>query len=420
MDLVRDKVNWGPSEKWTDKYFKKLSNMIFDDTGYTISPNTLKRLLGKIKIDFNSYSPHDATKDALAHFVGYETWDKYKKAIDKDGELVDPENDSEKRIDDQPDTSETQPGSTKKIVLVVAGLAIGIALFFLFSKNDEGEINQITGIDADKVSITSDELGGVVPFTQVVKVDVSEYPDDTFKLTGIELPINVDNDEKIYHIPFTKPGRKSIVLERKGELVKSLKLFAESKYWEFGFSGDQTQFLGIHDKENEQTLFASVQEDEKYQSVKGYAYASYFKRFQVNGENLQFDFYFKSKKKYKTIQCNDVAVVLVGQSGRHRVHIPENGCEGYFSMTFGDKKIKGVHEDLDLQGVKLDTPNHLSLSVENKNFTVFLNDKELVKGVYEKPIGEVLSIEMSFGGIPYVDSLSLKDSDQIFSYSFTK
>ena len=73
---IEKKLNWKKVSLWTDSEYKKLSLLIFDETTISISPQTLKRLFGKVKYK-DDYTTQPATKDALARFLKYADWDAF-------------------------------------------------------------------------------------------------------------------------------------------------------------------------------------------------------------------------------------------------------------------------------------------------------------------------------------------------------
>jgi hypothetical protein len=80
LQKIEEKVDWKPSEQWTDYDFKLLKKQIHSCSGISISTHTLKRLFGKIKYK-SDYTPQHATKDALAQFIGYNSWEDFPKQI---------------------------------------------------------------------------------------------------------------------------------------------------------------------------------------------------------------------------------------------------------------------------------------------------------------------------------------------------
>ena len=74
--LVADTYGKPDSSEWTNGDFIRLSHILYKKTQVQISPNTLKRIFGKIKTDARYY-PQKATRDALAQYVGFADWDRF-------------------------------------------------------------------------------------------------------------------------------------------------------------------------------------------------------------------------------------------------------------------------------------------------------------------------------------------------------
>ncbi|NLU95715.1 hypothetical protein [Chitinophaga sp. Ak27] len=78
LELVEARLNWGPSSEWTTYDFEKLSSIIAETTGVTLSITTLKRLWGKIR--YNNI-PAVTTLNTLAKFAGYDSWREFKQQV---------------------------------------------------------------------------------------------------------------------------------------------------------------------------------------------------------------------------------------------------------------------------------------------------------------------------------------------------
>ena len=76
---VADTYGKPDSSEWTNSDFIRLCSILYKKTHVQISPNTLKRIFGKIKTDARYY-PQKATRDALAQYVGFADWDKFTLA----------------------------------------------------------------------------------------------------------------------------------------------------------------------------------------------------------------------------------------------------------------------------------------------------------------------------------------------------
>jgi len=69
--LFEEKTGWGDSSNWTNQDFLRLSDLIRENTGVTLSHVTLKRVWGKVKYDS---LPNTHTLNTLVQFLGYDSW----------------------------------------------------------------------------------------------------------------------------------------------------------------------------------------------------------------------------------------------------------------------------------------------------------------------------------------------------------
>ncbi|RYG27666.1 MAG: hypothetical protein EOO01_41015, partial [Chitinophagaceae bacterium] len=62
--------------EWTNGDYIRLSSILSRATSVQISPNTLKRIFGKLKTP-ERYFPQRATRDALVQYAGYQNWESF-------------------------------------------------------------------------------------------------------------------------------------------------------------------------------------------------------------------------------------------------------------------------------------------------------------------------------------------------------
>ena len=73
--LYEEKTGWGDSDFWRNQDFLQLSEMIFDQTGISLSHVTLKRIWGKVRYES---LPHTSTLNTLVQFLGYWNWLEFR------------------------------------------------------------------------------------------------------------------------------------------------------------------------------------------------------------------------------------------------------------------------------------------------------------------------------------------------------
>src|SRR6056297_755188 len=77
-ELIEKRVDWGNVDKWTHKHFRKLSELVYKDTGTLLSHNTLKRFWGRVSYKGGASI---STKNALSQFLGYKNWNDFLSQI---------------------------------------------------------------------------------------------------------------------------------------------------------------------------------------------------------------------------------------------------------------------------------------------------------------------------------------------------
>ena len=78
LQLIEERLNWGPSQNWANYDFEKLGSAIEDKTEVVLSITTLKRIWGKVKYD---HSPTLTTLNTLTRFLDYDDWRSFTKSI---------------------------------------------------------------------------------------------------------------------------------------------------------------------------------------------------------------------------------------------------------------------------------------------------------------------------------------------------
>ena len=73
---IADKFGKPVFAEWTNGDYIRLSSILLHATSVQISPNTLKRIFGKLKTP-ERYYPQKATRDALVQYLGYGDWDLF-------------------------------------------------------------------------------------------------------------------------------------------------------------------------------------------------------------------------------------------------------------------------------------------------------------------------------------------------------
>jgi len=213
---IEKKLRWEKVSFWTDNEFRKLSNLIYEDTSISISPQTLKRLFGKVKYK-EVYKTQPATKDALARFLNYADWDDFIRdqshSIATYLSLI---------------TNRISGGHGKRrSLLVLLAIVFIIASIFI-----------ISDLKDKPVTFYAENLTGVVPHTVSFHLDISKFRNKDIYLdldeNEAENQANMELLDKhltlINHC-FESPGFYNVRLSSKGKVLASAKIHVLSEGW---------------------------------------------------------------------------------------------------------------------------------------------------------------------------------------------
>lgn len=71
LHTIERQLDWGDSGQWQSRDFDKVSQLILDKTGVSLSASTLKRVWGRVQY---GSAPSAVTLDALARFAGFDNF----------------------------------------------------------------------------------------------------------------------------------------------------------------------------------------------------------------------------------------------------------------------------------------------------------------------------------------------------------
>src|SRR6185436_11411732 len=162
--LIEQKLNWRPAEEWRNYEFTELTEKILDSTSVNLSATTLKRVFGKLKYES---LPSSATLNALAAYLGFESWMQFKSTNPLEQETV--------REKAWTDFVRTHSQKLKKGIWIGATtvfLAIVVFGFMALRKKSPDRI------DENAVSFSCRSLSEGLPNTVVFNFDLKNFKSD--------------------------------------------------------------------------------------------------------------------------------------------------------------------------------------------------------------------------------------------------
>lgn len=425
--LVANTYGKPDSMEWTNSDFIRLSNILYKKTQVQISPNTLKRIFGKIKTDARYY-PQKATRDALAQYVGFADWDKF---IDR--QAGQPPVRMIQRPDIQPvilppvdlpaPQLRTGKSSARKILLAAFALII-IAIAgwrgFLLWQNKEVAVTLFCkNPDGDNPHSAVFVLRNFDHVSQLTNDYTIEYGD------GDKAQLNAK--DSVYSHYYEVPGRYFAVLKKDGIAVDTVPVFLHTSGWSAtaNMMYDTTRVYPIEAP----GLFTN-----EYNSISAREIAragvdtnrTFFVDFVnthltgIDGDNFELLVDVKASPPRPGVRCSQVRLTIYGDSSNHMVDIMKPGCVHWSKLQFSELRKDGRSEGPNFLGADLTAGGTIEMKVVNRRATLLINGKEAYKNTYQKALRHIYGLDIMFAGIGTVRSVRLKDlkTGKLFAGNF--
>jgi len=414
--LVADTYGKPDSSEWTNSDFIRLTSILYKKTHVQISPNTLKRIFGKIKTDARYY-PQKATRDALAQYVGFADWDKFiqaqsqpQAAVPARRPAVQPAVIPSAEIPMPRPLPRKPPARRGWLAALVLALMVvaawrGFQLWqnkrpevTLFCKNPEG------GNPHSAVFVVRD-FGSVSELSNEYSIDFGD---------GDKMPLNAR--DSVYSHYYEVPGRYFAVLKKAGTPLDTVPVFLHTSGWTAtaNMMYDTTRVYPIEAPDLFSRGYNSI-------SAKEIARAgvdtnrTFFVNFinthltGIDGDNFELLVDVKASPPRPGVRCSQVRLTVYGDSSNHMVDIMKPGCAHWSKLQFSELHKDGRSEGPDFLGADLTTGGTIAMKVVNRRATLLINGKEAYKNTYTKSLRHIYGLDIMFAGIGTARSVQLKD-----------
>jgi hypothetical protein len=408
ISRIEKKLNWEKVSLWTDHEYRKLSSLIYENTSISISPQTLKRLFGKVKYK-NDYTAQPATKEALARFLDYPGWDAF--------------------VSDQSAVFSRYSYLLKKRWI---GSLSNVTSIFLFLAGILVISTSVVLIKSKRKSITFNAVNieGMTPHTVSFHYDISSFRNkevyidfdqkETEDNTSLEL---LDKQRTLLNHCYESPGFFNVKVLSEGKVLGAAKIHSLSEGWvSYYFNDDnfsKRKFVfglenRVRDNENDGLMYISPK-DLNNQGFNGntvyYLEHMIFQDFLISADSCTFEVSYRNSSDIGGISCYDTEFRIIGENGIASVMLVQNGCYRWSEITIGEKHLNGKYNDLSFLSTDLSRWNVLRIKTEN-NFASIINGTDtLFTSQYNQQLGRIKGIRLITKGSGVFDYLSLFDRE---------
>lgn len=414
--LVADTYGKPDSSEWTNSDFIRLCSILYKKTHVQISPNTLKRIFGKIKTDARYY-PQKATRDALAQYVGFADWDKFTLAQSRQPAAPLPHRAEIQPAPPRPVDVALQQSPIRKswarrlVMTAFALIIVAVAAWrgFVLWQNEKPE-----------VTLFCRNPEGDNPHSAVFVVrnfkDVAELADDYTIEFGDGEKTRLNGKDSVYSNYYEVPGHYLAILKKAGVPLDTVPVFLHTSGWTAtaNMMYDTTRVYPIEAP----GLFA-----DGYNSISAAQIAragvdtnrTFFVDFinthhtGIDGDNFELLIDVKASPPRPDVRCSQVRVTVFGDSSNHMVDMMKPGCAHWSKLQFSELHKDGRSEGPNFLGADLTTGGTVSMKVVNRRATLLINGRELYRNTYKKPLRHIYGLDIMFAGVGTIRSVRLKD-----------
>ena len=420
------KFSTRPIEEWTGTDYLRLKNILLQQTDVAISPNTLKRIFGKLKTS-SRYYPQKATRDALAIYIGYTDWESFvadQSAMEQSSSPTD-------ITDKYPLLSATgselesiaeEPPSRKsrlqKYGLIITGLLIIIIIGLLirYNLNKKDIITSLGKVHL----ICQNPEGNAAPHSVVFRLQIPEgfhFPSGQFTIDfGDKRPTKkIIPGELVTHF-YEIPGRYYAKLKYEEQPIDTIPVYLRTSGWlaTAFMPTDSLRVYPIKSADIAADDGLSVKAINLHHSGIDTGHTFYVKfvntsPLPVSADNFELTVVGQTSESRPGVRCSEIDITVYGEKTKHLFMVMKPGCEALIDAFFSDWQGDGIYTDLSALSADLTNGGKVRLTVIDKNVVVCINEKQVFKTSYHTSAGNIYGVGVMFSGIGKIFEVRLKN-----------
>ncbi len=398
-----EQLGWGDSEHWNNSDFEKLSELIFQETGISLSISTLKRVWGKVKYDS---VPTATTLNTLAKFSGYESWRGFCSQIDNI------------TVPKQPDIPPVKRGSSVRWIflglLILAGFTLVLFQTGFYHRS-------VAVFDRSKILFNSKVVTNELPNSVVFNYDVGNIKTDSVFIQQSwdpsrreQVSAKAHQHTSIYYFP----GFFKAKLLIGNQVVKEHEIFIKTKGWmgivqQQSVPGAKPIYLSSSDinyPDGRMEVSAKTLSSKTGSPVFNDVWSVFCnaKEYPVDPNHFTFSVTLQNTSVKEASICQQVKVNIITSNGIISLPLCAKGCISDIALRVGDTFIDGKDHDLSVFGYDFSKPAAIKLVVEKHKAIIFLNNQQVFTVPYKRPFGRVVNLMVIFEGAGIARDISIR------------
>lgn len=404
---IEEKYHLGNGDRrLKQRDFEYLIDLIEETSGTKLSISTLKRLWRETA----DQNPHPSTLDALVSILGYKDWLEFKVENVPKIQTVD----SSKSTKSAPSFIE-QWGRRKPVLIGMVSLVILALIIISFTSR-----SIVTPADAEEVMFNvSNTVETGVPTTVIFNYDLNDIDAKRFYIQQDWDPNNrqeIDPSLNYFTSVYYYPGFHKARIYADETVLKTEEVFIRTERW---------LAAAVHRDDEEHPVYLSAEPQDGTLSIPGdilpesgldmarFGGSGFFNIGDfgdLSGHNFIAETKFKNRSVVNT-PCPFAQFTIHTEANIYFLQFSSVGCVGELELMIGEKFISGNENDLSAFGADLRQWQEVSLSVENKFATIFLNDEQIYEIGFNNDFGKIVGVDYRFSGLGDLDYLRFQNLD---------
>lgn len=424
------KVGWGDPTQWNSSQLRILEEQIETLTRIRISEYTLRRIIHR-----QVANPQMATRNALARFVGYESWylfTQWANEVRRERDVTEKAPTIKSAWMDSPhsDTPEERQsgkeeaapflsadkGTLLRRIPTVGWIVIGVLLaVIVWPWLVPGRFKLLAAHETN---------------TPPLEVKFSwQYP---FWVTdSLFLEIDSYNEKNRFALPASKgtmqytfmiPASSEVRLVYKNRVRKRMRIRVASKDWVI-VTKTAANYWFFLDKDplflEEGALRFPPRLAREYNlsPLNPSIHYRYIGANLANGNRFRFEAEVRNSRSDGAVPCYDMEVALYARNGMFRAGINAGACSSQLRVVASENEVRGEFSDLSvLSAINPDNWQHLTMEARDKTLRFSVNGEELFSLPYQEPLDSIYGFDIRCKGFGRVSRVALFDKGNELLY----
>lgn len=408
---IEQALQWGDSDAWTNDDFEHLSEKIFQKTRVQLSISTLKRIWGKVRYE---NFPTTATLNALAGFLGYQTWREFKQKNDVPAENLPVAGADRTEALPEPIAAPLLAVKSKKYGFFAALIGVIILILSLFFIT--GTKKTPPPVDPSKIKFSAVKVSDTLPNSVIFNYDASAFQSDSVFIQQSWDPRRreqVDGHGKQHTSIYYHPGYFIAKLIVDNKIEKECIVNIRTKGWKGIIDKDPVPvYLSQAESHNEGVMgvSASIMLQKTGSPVFNNVWAKFanVREFKgIDANNFVFETHLRNTSAVEASICRRVNAIILLKGGAVILPLCDKGCISNIDLLAGVYSISGRDHDLSAFGCDFSNFQDLKCVVANNHLQAFLNGRQAIDIPNLGKLGDIEGIRFEFEGAGEVKDVHL-------------